>query len=154
MPRNHSLALDEVDRQLVRALVEDGRLSYQQLAARVHLSATSTAERVRRLQAARVITGYHAEVDLVALGRTLHALTDLKLRESCERGDFEAALVGVPQVLSAVHTTGEYDYQLRVASSGTTELEEVVDTVRRIGAREIHSRIVLGEVSLDPTRLL
>jgi Lrp/AsnC family leucine-responsive transcriptional regulator len=138
----------------VRALVRDGRLSYQQLAAVVHLSATSTAERVRRLHASGVLSGYHAELDVGVLGRTLHALTDVRLKETCARVDFERALVDVPQVLNALHTTGEYDYQLRVVSSGTAELESVVDSLRRIGAREAHSRIVLGEVRFDPTRLL
>jgi Lrp/AsnC family transcriptional regulator, leucine-responsive regulatory protein len=154
VPRDQRIVLDAVDRELVRALVDDGRMSYQQLAARVHLSATSTAERVRRLQVSGVLSGYHAVLDLAVLGRTLHAITDVKIKETCTREDFEAALAAVPQVLSAVHTTGEYDYQLRVASTGTADLQTVVDAVRRMGAREVHSRIVLGEVIFDPTRLL
>lgn len=154
MPRNVRHSVDAVDAELLRALVHDGRLTFQQLAARVHLSATSTAERVRRLQATGVVAGYHAELDLHALGRTLFALSDLKLKETCDRTDFERDLRGIPEVQSAVHTTGEYDYQLRLACTGTSDLEAVVDAVRRIGAREVHSRIVLGEVVYDPTRLV
>jgi Lrp/AsnC family leucine-responsive transcriptional regulator len=154
MPRDRRLTLDATDRQLIRALVDDGRMSYQQLAARVHLSATSTAERVRRLHASGVLSGYHAQLDLEALGRTLHAISDLKLKENRSRPDFEAALAGIPEVLSAVHTTGEYDYQLTLACTGTADLQAVVDAVRRIGARDMHSRIILGEVVFDPTRLL
>jgi Lrp/AsnC family leucine-responsive transcriptional regulator len=146
MPRDRRLPLDAVDRQLIRALVDDGRMSYQQLAARVNLSATSTAS--------GVLSGYHASLDLAVLGRTLHAITDVKIKENCTREDFETALATVPQVLSAVHTTGEYDYQLRLASTGTADLQFAVDAVRRMGAREVHSRIVLGEVIFDPTRLL
>jgi Lrp/AsnC family transcriptional regulator, leucine-responsive regulatory protein len=146
--------MDELDAELVEALVADGRLTYQQLAQRVHLSATSTAERVRRLQRAGVLAGYHAELDLGALGRSLQALSDLKLKDTVDRRGFEADLGDVPQVLSATHTTGEYDYQLRVVTSGTDELQVVVDTLRRLGAREVHSRIVLGEIRFSPSRLV
>jgi Lrp/AsnC family leucine-responsive transcriptional regulator len=146
--------VDDIDRELLTALIADGRLTYQQLASRVLLSANSTAERVRRLRQAGVLAGVHAELDLASIGRTLQALTDLKLRDSVARQDFEASLGEVPQVQSAVHTTGEYDYQLRLACTDTADLQAVVDTVRALGAREVHSRIVLGELRFDPSRLL
>jgi Lrp/AsnC family transcriptional regulator, leucine-responsive regulatory protein len=146
--------MDDLDHELVTALVHNGRLTYQELARMVHLSANSTADRVRRLQQSGVIGGYHATLELAALGRTLSALSDVKLKDEIDRRDFERHLVEVPQVLSAIHTTGEYDYQLRVSCTGTDDLESVVDDLRWLGAREVHSRIVLGEVAFDPTRLL
>lgn len=146
--------MDDIDRDLVRLLVTDARLSYQQLAQAVNLSANSTADRVRRLRTAGVISGYHAELDLARLGHTLVALTDVKLKESVARESFEAGLDSVPQVLGIIHTTGEYDYQLRIASTGTADLEAVLDALRRLGAAEHHSRIVLAERTYSPTRLL
>jgi Lrp/AsnC family leucine-responsive transcriptional regulator len=146
--------VDDIDRQLVRVLVADGRLTYQELARIVMLSANSTADRVRRLRQTGMIAGYHAEFNLASVGCTLHALTDLKLKEQVSREDFEDALEAVPQVLGAIHTTGEFDYQLRIACTGTADLQRLVDTVRRLGAREVQSRIVLGERRFDPTRLL
>ena len=146
--------MDDIDRQLVSLLLRDGRMTFQELAREVHLSPNSTADRVRRLQTTGVVSGVHARLDLARLGRTLIALTDLKLRDSVDRLDFERDLAMVVPVLSAVHTTGEYDYQLTVATTGTADLEIVVDDLRRLGAREIQSRIVLGQVGLDPARLL
>jgi Lrp/AsnC family leucine-responsive transcriptional regulator len=146
--------MDDIDRQLLEALIGDARLSYQQLAARVHLSSNSTADRVRRLRQGGVIEGFHAELNLAALGRTLHSLTDIKLKESVDRHDFELNLNGVPQVLTAIHTTGEFDYQLWIVSRNTDELQSVIDTLRQLGARDIQSRIVLGEVKYNPARLL
>ncbi len=146
--------LDDIDRELVRLLVSDARLTYQQLAQAVHLSANSTADRVRRLRSGGIVAGYHAELDLARLGRTLVAVTDVKLKETEGRVRFESDLEGVPAVLGAVHTTGEYDYQLRIASTGTADLEAVLDTLRRLGAAEHHSRIVLSERVYDPARLL
>jgi Lrp/AsnC family leucine-responsive transcriptional regulator len=146
--------VDDIDRSILVALIDDARLSYQQLAAQVHLSSNSTADRVRRLRVSGVLAGYHAELNLAALGHTLHSLTDVKLKEAINRRDFERDLNGVAQVLSAVHTTGELDYQLRIVSRSTDELQSVGDTLRQLGARDIQSRIVLGESNYNPARLL
>jgi Lrp/AsnC family leucine-responsive transcriptional regulator len=138
----------------LEALIDDARLSYQQLADQVHLSSNSTGERVRRLRQSGVLAGYHAEIDLAKLGYTLHSLTDAKLKDAIDRFDFERDLRNVPQILSAVHTTGEFDYQLRIVSSSTNELESVGDILRQMGARDIQSRIVLGETKYNSARLL
>lgn len=146
--------MDDIDRALLVALDGDARLTYQQLAAIVHLSSNSTADRVRRLRQSGALAGYHAEIDLGALGYTLHSLTDVNLKESVDRHEFERDLEGVPQVLSAVRTTGELDYQLRIVSRNTDELESVLDTLQRLGTRDVQSRIVLGEKIYGVTRLL
>jgi Lrp/AsnC family leucine-responsive transcriptional regulator len=146
--------MDDIDRSLLVALGEDGRLSYQQLAALVNLSANSTADRVRRLRQSGVLAGFHAQLNLAALGHTLHSLTDINLKESVDRHEFERDLNGVAQVLSAVHTTGELDYQLRIVSRNTDELQSVLDTLQRLGTRDVQSRIVLGETTYDASRLL
>lgn len=132
----------------------DGRMTYQELGRLVHLSANSVADRVRRLRQSGLLRGFHAELNLERLGRTLLALSDTKLHADVDRLEFERELVAIPQVLAATHTTGEYDYQIRVACTDTQDLEQVVDRLRALGVREIHSRIVLGEVLFDPARLL
>ncbi len=149
-----SVRTDDIDQAIAKALVADGRLTFQELARSIHLSANSAAERVRRLQRIGLISGYRAELDLSVLGRRLIALSDTKLKDDVDRHVFERHLDAVPQVLSAIHTTGEYDYQLRLACVDTQDLENAVDTLRGLGVREIHSRIVLGETTYDPTRLI
>ncbi|MGA7834336.1 MAG: Lrp/AsnC family transcriptional regulator [Acidimicrobiales bacterium] len=146
--------MDDIDRALMVALSDDARLSYQQLASIVHLSSNSTADRVRRLRQSGVLGGFHADIALDVLGYTLLALTDVNLKESVDRHEFEQSLEGVPQVLSAIHTTGELDYQLRIVCSGTDELQSVLDTLQRLGTRDVQSRIVLGERNYGATRLL
>jgi Lrp/AsnC family leucine-responsive transcriptional regulator len=146
--------MDDIDRALLVALSDDGRLSYQQLAGLVHLSSNSTADRVRRLRQSGILAGFHAELDLASLGYTLHSLTDVNLKESVDRIEFERDLQGVPQVRSAVHTTGELDYQLRIICRDTEELQSVLDTLQRLGTRDVQSRIVLGEITFDDARLL
>jgi DNA-binding Lrp family transcriptional regulator len=98
--------------------------------------------------------GIHAQIGLAALGYSLPSLTDIKLRESVHRRQFERDLEGVPQVLSALHTTGDFDYQLRTANASTDELQSVIDILRELGVRDVQSRIVLGETQFSAARLL
>ncbi|RZD76780.1 Lrp/AsnC family transcriptional regulator [Streptomyces albidoflavus] len=147
--------MDQVDRELLSALVSDGRATYQDLGAKVRLSPNTVAERVRRLQHNGVLTGFHAQVDLEALGRSLTLLCDISLREDVARGDFERGLSEVPQVISAFHLTGEYDYELRLACVGTDEFEDVIDVLKGThGVRRLRSRLILREVRLSSDSLL
>jgi Lrp/AsnC family leucine-responsive transcriptional regulator len=147
--------MDAIDRSLLRLLIADARTTYHDLGAAVRLSANTVSDRVRRLRASGVLRGYHAELDPVALGRTLMMVSDVRLREGWDRSEFERGLARVPQVVSGSRLTGEYDFQLRIACVDPGELESVVDTLKRDhGVRELHSRLVLHELDLDPGRLL
>lgn len=154
MPNKSQIFLDGIDRAIVRSLEADGRLTFQEVARTVHLSPSTTAERIRRLCASGVIAGYRAIVGLDVLGYTLEAISDVKVKETVPRKFFEAELEEIPEILEALHTTGEFDYQLRMVTKGTADLERIVDTLRRVGAREVQSRIVLGQASFSPARLL
>ncbi|MQA01448.1 MAG: AsnC family transcriptional regulator [Streptosporangiales bacterium] len=147
--------MDDIDRELLALLLADGRATYQELAKQVRLSANTTAERVRRLRRAGVIDGYHADLDLEALGHSLVMLTDIRLREDVLSEDFKESLARLPQVVAAAHTTGEYDYQLRIACRDAREFERVADQLKRNhGVRESRSRLLLSELPLGPDRLL
>ena len=147
--------MDAIDRQQLTALLADARATYQELGRTVRLSANTVAERVRRLRSLGVIRGYHADLDLATLGRGLTLLSDVRLREGMDRGEFERGLTSVPHVLSAMRLTGEYDYQLRVACADPAEFETVIDLLKRVhGVRELRSRLLLHEVPLGVHRLL
>ncbi|HEX6447814.1 MAG TPA: Lrp/AsnC family transcriptional regulator [Streptosporangiales bacterium] len=147
--------MDDIDRQLLGILLADGRATYQELAKRVRLSANTTADRVRRLRGAGVIRGYRAELDLPTLGRSLVMITDLRLRDDVPSDDFHQSLAEIPQVVAAAHTTGEYDYQLRIACRDAVEFERVVDRLKRHhGVRESRSRLLLRELPLGVDRIL
>jgi len=109
--------MDKIDREILRALEIDGRCSFTDLGAAVHLSASATAERVRRLLESGAIVGIHAVVDPAALGCTIEAQIDVKLRPTTSADAFERAIRDVPQVSTATLVTGSFDYALRVACS-------------------------------------
>jgi Lrp/AsnC family leucine-responsive transcriptional regulator len=149
-----NLGMDRVDREILQILQADGRCSFTDLGARVHLSANAAAERVRRLTENGTILGFHAAVDPAALGLTIEAQIDIKLRPTTSADAFERAIRDVPQVSAATLVTGSFDYSLRVACSDRADLAAVTETIRdRAGAQETYSRIILRELRLDRSAL-
>lgn len=143
--------MDRLDRQILGLLARDGRLSFRELGESVHLSANAVAERFRRLQSAGVIRHIRAEIDPVALGRTLEAQIEVKLAAETAALAFETALRHLPQVVSATLMTGSFDYAVRVACADREDLMQLTETLRRTaGVRETYTRLILREVELGP----
>ena len=117
-------ALDSIDWALVAALQDDARQTNRQLAAAVHVSPSTSSERIRGLRESRVITGYHAAVDLGALGREVQALTAVTLRPPT-RDNVEAFrnwVSGLPELIGAFVVSGGSDFLLHVAVPDTRAL--------------------------------
>ncbi|HYH91471.1 MAG TPA: Lrp/AsnC family transcriptional regulator [Solirubrobacteraceae bacterium] len=136
--------MDDTDREILGELTRNGRISYRDLGAAVGLSANAAADRVRRLRGDGVITGFTATVDLGATGRRLVALIDVRLAASGTNAEFEAAMAKLEAIMDAVHVTGRFDYQLRVACRDTAELDRLLRHLKREGGvTETETRVVL-----------
>ncbi len=147
--------MDRLDRDILAVLMRDGRATWQEVGRAVRLSPNATADRVRRLREEGVLQGYRAILNLEALGVLVTTLTDVQLRDGYSTREFERGVHALPQVLGAVRVTGDYDFQLRLATTGTAELGEVIDILKTDhGVRTSRTRLVLGDVPLDPERLL
>jgi Lrp/AsnC family transcriptional regulator, leucine-responsive regulatory protein len=147
--------MDGIDRDLLIALLNDGRATYQSLGQQVRLAPNTVADRVRRLQSSGVLTKFRAEIDVAALGLSTTLIVDIQLGEDVNRKDFEAGLSTVPQIVSALHLTGRYDYQLRVVCADTTEFESVIEVLKHEhGVRQLESHLVLREAPLGLAGLL
>ncbi|XYJ08748.1 Lrp/AsnC family transcriptional regulator [Telluria sp. B2] len=117
--------LDEIDRKILRTLSRDGRISNQKLADTVNLSPTPCWHRVKALEESGHVQGYVAVLDQRALG-----LPDTVIIEvTVDRHDdeifqaFQDALADLPEVMEAYLLSGEYDYLIKVAVSGTEGYE-------------------------------
>ncbi|MBV5299181.1 MAG: Lrp/AsnC family transcriptional regulator [Rhodoferax sp.] len=144
------ISLDAVDRQLLVALQNDGRATVGELAERVSLSQSPCWRRVKNLEEAGLIEGYHARLSRQRLGYGVTGFVQLQMENHTpEAADaFEREVVALPQVLSCHNLSGRYDYQLEVVAR---DLESFADYLRnRIralpGVREISTSFSLKEV--------
>ncbi|MDQ3740767.1 MAG: Lrp/AsnC family transcriptional regulator, partial [Actinomycetota bacterium] len=111
--------LDAVDRAILEHLSVDARIPNNRLAERVGLAPSTCLARVRALREAGVVRGYHAEIDLGALGRPLQAMVAVRLavhaREQIDA--FTNHVRSLPGVLSIFHMTGQTDYLIWIAAA-------------------------------------
>lgn len=141
--------LDVFDQAILRELSREGRLSWRELGLRVGLGPTATADRVRRLENARVISGYKAQIDYSALGIGLRAIAELRLAPETNYKLFEATLYDTPEVQAMYHVTGDVDYVLLLACPDVPSLDRLLNSWRdRGGAIESSTRLILREVDL------
>ena len=151
------MQLDRYDRQILRLLQENGRLTNQELADQIGLSPSPCLRRVRALEEAGILTGYRALVDAKALGLSLMALIHISMdRHTPERFDgLEAAIHDIPEVLECLLITGQSaDYQLKVVVRDMDAYQELLlNRITRIpGVTGVHSSFVLRRV-VDKTAL-
>ncbi|KAF1053466.1 MAG: HTH-type transcriptional regulator LrpC [Stenotrophomonas maltophilia] len=125
--------MDKFDRALLSALLDNARLSFAELARRINLSPPAVADRVARLEAEGLISGYHASVDLERLGRPIQCLIELRLLNHGCNGVLEE-LAEIPQLIDCYRVTGESCVMLKAAVASTGELQELIDRLMKYGA--------------------
>lgn len=151
------MQLDRYDQHILEALQEDGRISNQDLADRIGLSPSPCLRRVRVLEEAGIIAGYHAILDAKKLGLTLMALIHISMdRHTPARfANFEKKISEIPGVLECLLITGQdADYQLKVLVQDMDAYQELLlNRINRIaGVTGVHSSFVLRRV-VDKTAL-
>lgn len=111
--------LDNIDRRILRALQDDGRISYVNLADKVGLSTSPCLERVRRLERDGYIEGYTARLSPERLGAGLLVFVEISLNYTSGKifEEFRDAVRRWPQILECHLVAGEYDYLLKVRIS-------------------------------------
>jgi Lrp/AsnC family transcriptional regulator, leucine-responsive regulatory protein len=139
--------LDRIDRRIVDILLGEARISWRELADRVHLVPSSVADRVRRLEERGVIRGYTARLDPAALGRSVRAVVDVALAPGVDPESFERHLAGRDEVSLALYVTGPADYTLVVDCDGAAGLDAFVRWLKvDAGVARTESKFVLRPV--------
>lgn len=142
-----SMAIDKLDRRIIDVLSNEGRISWKDLADRVHLAPSSVADRVRRLEANGVVRGYGARIDRKALGRDVRAVVDVALPPGADPAEFEQRLAGRDEVALAMYVTGPADYTIIVDCDGADGLDDFIRWLKTNGgAARTESKFVLRPV--------
>lgn len=144
--------LDDIDRQLLSALVDDATQNARALGDQFGLSQPATWRRVKRLYDAGAISGRRVDLDMEKLGFGVTVFLGVKLatkgRVSLE--DFERAVCAIPEVQTVQHVLGLYDYRLRVVARDLSDFERVLR--RRVmtlpGVGNVEANVLLSEERL------
>lgn len=134
-PNQGPVELDDIDREILAALVQDARLPNNALAARVGVAPSTCLLRVRRLQESGVIRGFRADLSPQALGRPLQALVAVRLATPSRHriGAFAAEMAALEGVLNVFFLGGANDFQVHIAVETPDALRDFV--VRHLSAR-------------------
>jgi DNA-binding Lrp family transcriptional regulator len=123
------MSLDDLDRMIIAALVENGRASFAEIGSRVGLSAPAVKRRVDRLRAPGAITGFSARVDAAVLGWTTEAYVELFCRGRTSPAEIGAAARRHPEVVGACTVTGEADALIHIRAADMRHFEQVVERI-------------------------
>ena len=146
------IQLDDMDRRILRALVEDASQTAGAWGRILGLSQSATWRRIKRLTDAGVIAGRRLELDKEQLGFGVTVFLGVKLATKGRVGleDFERAVRAVPEVQTIQHVLGLYDYRLRVVARDLPDFERVLR--RRImtlpGVGNVEANVMLSEERL------
>lgn len=133
--------LDARDWALLVALQENARASFADLARRVKLTPPAVAERIRRLEDKGVIAGYHAAINVRALGRPLHVYFRVFVPPR-EYPRFIRSMEKLPEVLECSHVTGVESFIVKAAVTSVEHLEALITKMTAFG--ETTTSVVLS----------
>jgi Lrp/AsnC family leucine-responsive transcriptional regulator len=136
--------VEKIDREILRLLAEDGRMSYTELGKATGLSTSAVHQRVKRLEQRGLITGYHAAVDHSAAGRPLTAFISITPLDPAQPDDYPERLVDLSEIESCWSVAGAESYILMVRVGTPAELEELLSRIRQKANVSTRTTIVLS----------
>lgn len=119
--------LDDINRDLLDILQQEGRISYKDLGDRIGLTAPAVAERIRKLEEAGVIKGYRAVVDYEAVGFPI--LSIIRLKNPMRTIGIDPKIAAIPNVIEANRVTGSDSHVIRARLRRMNDIEELLHDV-------------------------
>lgn len=120
--------LDRFDHAILRVVAAEGRIAVTELARRIGLSKSPTQARLKRLEAAGVITGYRAQLDPIRMGMAHVAFVEVRLSDTREAAlqAFNRAVLAVPEIEQCHMIAGGFDYLLKVRTADINDYRRVL----------------------------
>lgn len=133
--------LDEAGLEILRALQDDARIPFAQLGRKVGLSGPGIVERVRKMEEAGIIAGYHARINAAKLGYPVSAFVRLRV----SRDHFQRVIAlarDVREVRECHHAAGADTFLLKVVAASQDDLDQCVERFRQFG--DVHTSVILS----------
>jgi Lrp/AsnC family transcriptional regulator, leucine-responsive regulatory protein len=136
--------VEDLDREIVRLLAADGRMSYTDLGRATGLSTSAVHQRVRRLEERGVIRGYAAVVDPSAVGLPMTAFVAITPLDPSQPDDAPQKLSDLPQIEACHSVAGQESYILKVRVPSPVDLETLLAEIRAVANVSTHTTVVLS----------
>ena len=148
--------LDDIGKQILKALQENARISFSELGRRVGLSSPAVAERVHRMEEAGYIKEYRAIVDQEKLGFPITAFITVTANVG-KLKDADDMARAIPEVIEGHHLTGRDGFILKVVVASVGHLEEIINQMSNYGqtttsvvlSSPVESRVLTPYFSLN-----
>ena len=150
MTARRSPALDRIDIKIMAALQRDGRSTIQKLAETVGLTPRPCLERVRRLEAAGIIIGYQAAIDIDRLSRPVTVFGEIALERHGRREQFEKRLAAIEEIVECWEVSGAFDYLARFVCADLAVYEAL--TTKLIDDPDAGVTRIVSHITLRPVR--
>lgn len=151
--------IDDIDVKILETLQRKGRTKRNDLAEAVGLSLPAVAERLKKLEEAGVITGYHAVVDPKKLGKDITAFIFVTVDSSKHFGQFLEHAKAIDEVLECHAITGEASHLLKIRTTDTASLEKLLAKIQAwSGVTSTRTNLVLStaketmRIRIDPPK--
>ena len=125
------IEFDAMEGKILEILQADARTTLAEIGRRIHMSQPAVAERVKRMEASGVITGYHAQVNPAALGYGITAF--IRVSKRTHGTPVEVVATQVAQIVECHSITGDDCSIVKVVATSVAELEKVIVELTRCG---------------------
>lgn len=144
--------MDNLDRQILGCLIENGRMTASEISQRVKLSIPAVSERIRKLEQGGIISGYTALLDPRKMDRHLTAIMMVSMERPRYSEGFTTRVQSEPDVLECHYLAGDFDYSLKIVTQGTESLERLLNRIKSVpGVQKTRTTVVLSSVKLAAT---
>lgn len=147
--------MDRVDREILKCLRKDGRMSNQALAGKVNLAPSAVLKRVRHLEEQGVLAGFTARIDHAALGLCMNVLISVITNESAGDIGIGSKLAAFPDICDVYDVAGNTSYIVRAVVKDTAALNDLIVRMGKIpGVMRTQTTLIMNilknELSVEP----
>ena len=118
--------LDELDKQILTILQQDGRASHVSIAKQLDTSHTRVRDRVLRLEEAGIIEGYRAVINPTVLGQGILCVVQVGVDQSLDFNEFVEQLLQIDEVIEVMNMTGSFDAQVQIWARDIPHLRDIL----------------------------
>lgn len=139
--------MDSIDRQIIRLLQKNARSSISEISSQVNLSIPATSDRIRKIEAAGIITQYTAIVDPAVLNQKLTAFMFISLEKPRFSDNFVNFVNTQDEILECNYVAGDFDYLIKIVTESTDTLERLLRSIKSVpGVQKTQTIVTLCTV--------